>query len=205
MWKRLTRLLDVTDYPEPLATCSRIRQSIKSAYGDSDRFYHTMRHLEMMYECAVLWGLWTEDPQHDLPLLLSILYHDYVQFSEGAEQKSWVELMKAFPDEDKWFQKYVLPARIPILETAYTIYTEGSTELSQELRDLDLVILATHPNKYKEYRIAVRAEYGYCPDSTYNEGRREFFKEMLKTPIFSPARSPLEEQARKNIKGEIYR
>ena len=72
--------------------------------------------------------------------------------------------------------------------------------------DMDLAILGTRENVYKEYSEVIRAEYSWVPMSEYRIARGKFLKRFLERPslFFTPEISTaLEHQARLNLESEL--
>lgn len=93
----------------------------------------------------------------------------------------------------------------------------SASELSQPLTladaatflDLDIGILASPPDRYKEYAREIREEYIHVSDKAYREGRTKVLDSFLsRGKLFVGAgefKHQEEEQARKNIAAEIAR
>jgi predicted metal-dependent HD superfamily phosphohydrolase len=75
------------------------------------------------------------------------------------------------------------------------------------LCDADLAVLASDPQRYKEYVRDVRAEYAYIPDQKFLEARKAIIERLLSRQQLytSPLGSTWEQRARQNLAGESSR
>jgi len=75
------------------------------------------------------------------------------------------------------------------------------------LNDADLAMLAAEPQRYKEYKSAVRAEYGHVPTDVYLKARIHVVERLLarKSLFLSPMGAAWEEPARQNLDMELHR
>ncbi|WP_062213335.1 HD domain-containing protein [Demequina oxidasica] len=75
------------------------------------------------------------------------------------------------------------------------------------LCDADLAVLASDPQRYKEYLRDVRAEYSHIPDRKFLEARQSIVKKLLARQqlYVSPLGGTWEERARQNLAGEASR
>lgn len=75
------------------------------------------------------------------------------------------------------------------------------------LCDADLAVLASDPQRYKEYVRDVRAEYSFIPDDKFLVARKAIIAKLLSRQQLyrSPLGSTWEERARQNLAGEASR
>ncbi|MHB1064390.1 MAG: HD domain-containing protein [Georgenia sp.] len=75
------------------------------------------------------------------------------------------------------------------------------------LCDADLGILAVEPQRYRSYRVAVRAEYAQIPDRHYLEARAAIVGKLLarRNIFLSPMGARWEDRARENLRAELDR
>jgi predicted metal-dependent HD superfamily phosphohydrolase len=78
---------------------------------------------------------------------------------------------------------------------------------SAVLNDADLAMLASEPQRYKEYMANVRAEYSHIPLADYLDARIRVLQKLLQRPSLyrSPMGAAWEEPARQNLDGELHR
>lgn len=75
------------------------------------------------------------------------------------------------------------------------------------LCDADLAMLATEPQKYKQYLLGLRAEYSHLPVEDYVRARVRILRKLLARPslFVSPLAQTWEEPARQNVSAELQR
>ena len=75
------------------------------------------------------------------------------------------------------------------------------------LNDADLAMLAAEPQRYKDYKSAVRAEYAHIPAEDYLRARIRVIERLLarKSLFLSPMGAAWEEPARQNLDMELHR
>jgi predicted metal-dependent HD superfamily phosphohydrolase len=75
------------------------------------------------------------------------------------------------------------------------------------LNDADLAMLAAEPQRYKEYKAAVRQEYAHIPIDVYLKARIRVIERLLarRSLFLSPMGAAWEEPARQNLDMELHR
>src|SRR5690606_35314482 len=75
------------------------------------------------------------------------------------------------------------------------------------LNDADLAMLAAEPQRYKEYKAAVRAEYAHIPTEDYLRARIRVIERLLarRSLFLSPLGAAWEEPARQSLDMELHR
>lgn len=78
---------------------------------------------------------------------------------------------------------------------------------AQVLSDADLAVLASDPEQYHDYQVAIRKEYGAFSDSQFVSARRAVLESLLARPqlYFTHGAQVWEEPARENIRAELER
>jgi len=78
---------------------------------------------------------------------------------------------------------------------------------SAVLNDADLAMLASEPQRYREYMANVRAEYAHIPLTDYLDARIRVLQKLLQRSSLyrSPMGAAWEEPARQNLDGELHR
>ena len=172
-------------------------------YSERHRTYHNLSHIWNFiqgYKCI-------EERLAQKNLFeMAIWFHDviYDPSSHENEQKSaalFTALLGDFLPE-----KSIDHIRDLILST------EGHQPLHEQsdyylFLDLDLSILAAHPDQYKKYYLAIQEEYLSCFDSTlFDQGRLQFLHSFHKRAIIFYSelfKDNFEQKARLNIQSEI--
>ncbi|MEZ4775782.1 MAG: hypothetical protein R3D00_21560 [Bacteroidia bacterium] len=180
-------------------------QSVIKKYGQSGRYYHTTSHLAAMF-------LWYEKFENFIEFpnafRLAIFFHDivYSPIRKNNESQSAIVAQKYM---EKWRcgEEAVVQVRELILSTAKHQPLKAHPDFGWFL-DIDLSVLGSPANDYRQYAEAIRKEYRLYPDSLYFPGRKKILESFLQRPriYFSvPMYELLEKQARENLADEILR
>lgn len=174
---------------------------IEAAYSEPHRRYHTLAHLEAMFDEAA--------PFEPLarPLEWAIWFHDFVYDPRSAvnEEKSAQVAREALTELGEP-EAVIRRTGDLILATRHTLtdsaIKEGDLAL---LISLDLAILAAPGDRYDAYVQAVRAEYAHVPDAQFWPARAGFMRRFLAQPAIFPHPdfAGREKAARANITREI--
>lgn len=176
----------------------------RAAYSEPNRHYHGQRHLdECLEELDRVQGL----DDHDRRLLKwAILWHDSI-YDPGQRdnEKRSADLARTelercgVPKEDA-----AQVARL-IGVTAHH-RTDPGDLLGRLIVSIDLAVLGSDPERYAEYRAAVRREYAHVPEQLWRTGRELVLRRLLDCDPLYPDpgfRSRLEERARTNLESEV--
>ena len=173
----------------------KLWQEIEDAYTQANRHYHTLKHLENIYN---------ELPKLDFITEFSIFYHDIIYDVKRVdnEQKS------ALFCEDRLT---CLNVDTSIIENTATLINETKThnpnsKCNALFLDADLSILGSNEESYKEYTNQIRREYDIFTQSDYNIGRKKVLKHFLdKDRIYHTDYfyTKYEAKARENIENEL--
>ncbi len=174
-------------------------------YSENHRAYHNLGHVHSLLFQAEDWrqrGRWRDYAG----AAFAIWYHDAVyqtRNSDNEERSAAFAVSSlnalAVPAET------VARAQQMILATK-THSAEGLNEDGKLFLDLDLAILGSTPEIYRQYQAAIRAEYSWVPGFLYRRGRRKILQGFLErerlffTDEIAKGR---EKQARKNIAEEL--
>ena len=176
----------------------------RAAYSEPHRRYHDQRHLD---EClAQLDEVHERDERERRLLRWAILWHDavYDPGQRNNEQRS-AELALAdlsgcgIPHDDA-----AEVARLILLTERHR--ADAGDRLGALMVSIDLAILGSDPDRYREYAADVRLEYDHVPDQLWRTGRSAVLERLLEAdPLFPDPelRERLEPQARSNIKEEL--
>lgn len=190
------------NYTDNKSIVKKLWFEIETNYSEHGRYYHTLHHLENMYnelvECRGNIKQWDA-------VLFSLFYHDiiYKATRKDNEEKSAELGVKRLTEVD-----------IPtfIIDTCFeAIIATKSHNLSSNhdinlFTDADLSVLGSDWETYTAYYKAVRKEYSIYPDFLYNPGRKKvllhflYMENIFKTDFF---REKYENIARDNISKEL--
>ncbi len=175
---------------------------LEKNYTNSNRYYHTLQHLDSLQQELLL--IKTSIVDWDT-LLFSLYYHDviYNSLKSNNEAKS-AELatarMKLIGIDSEMIEK----CQNQILATQKHYFsTDNDTNF---FTDADLSVLGQDWGTYTRYYQNVRKEYAIYPNIIYNSGRKKVIKHFLemesiyKTDYFF---DKFEMQAKENLKREF--
>jgi predicted metal-dependent HD superfamily phosphohydrolase len=153
---------------------------IEDAYGNSERYFHNLFHLEQLY--AALSPLQERIEDWDA-LLFSIFYHDiaydvvqYVLENDNEERSAAIAETSlttiGFPEPRmQRCKQHILATK--------THQATGDADTNFFI-DADLSILCQPWKDYHEYMKNIRKEYMIYPDTIYHAGRLKVLKQFLK-------------------------
>jgi predicted metal-dependent HD superfamily phosphohydrolase len=187
----------------PLPAGVTLRDDLMAAYADPSRGYHDSQHLtEVLDRLDELAG--TGAGYDRTPVVLAALFHDAVYDGErDAEERSaaWAERALAG----------LVPADTVSEVTRLVRMTETHLPADSDangcaLSDADLAILAAPPDRYEQYRTAIREEYAHLSDEVFVMGRAAVLGSLADKPhLFhtAHAREHWEAPARANLEREL--
>lgn len=186
----------------PLPDQTSLRDELLTAYAEPTRHYHGTRHLEeVLARLDELRAAGTGFGE--LPVRLAAWFHDSVYDGErDAEERSaaWAEDGLAGVVDD------AVVAEVARLVRLTETHRPADDDLNGcALSDADLAILAAGPERYAEYRTAVREEFRHLGDEEFRAGRLQVLSHLLeKDTIFHTpyARGAWERVARANLEAE---
>lgn len=189
-----------------------VGQALLDRWSDERRHFHNLRHLAAVLHRVDQLAEETHEP--DL-VRLAAWYHGAVfssekkvaEANEGGEQSTASALLAH--DE---LTDLGVPARaadrVAALVNAIVRHAPDPADFDAAvLNDADLAMLAAEPQRYKEYKTAVRAEYAHIPTDVYLKARIRVIERLLarKSLFLSPMGAAWEEPARQNLDMELHR
>jgi len=189
-----------------------VGQALLNRWADEQRHFHNLRHLVAVLHRVDQLAEETHEP--DL-VRLAAWYHGAVfnaerkvaEASQGGEQST----ASADLAREELTGLGVPPraaARVADLVNAIVRHAPDPTDFDAAvLNDADLAMLAAEPQRYKEYKSAIRAEYGHIPTDAYLKARIRVIERLLarKSLFLSPMGAAWEEPARQNLDMELHR
>ncbi|WP_394211873.1 hypothetical protein [Psychrobacter piscatorii] len=182
-------------------------QDISVRYGESQRAYHTLSHIEQLL-------VQFDNIKHYLAephiVALALYYHDVIYDPTRAdnEQKSAeyaVDALSSYLSPEQCQYIYAL-----IMMTANHQIDESTDSVKYSdaayLLDMDLSILGAPWSTYEQYANAIRQEYAHVADDNYRDGRTALLQGLLAHPklyLTDYYYNQLEAQARDNINREL--
>jgi len=188
-------------YTKDKELISSLWQEIKLAYSASNRHYHTLVHVENVYE--QLQNVKDRIKNWDA-VLFALYYHDiiYSATKNNNEEKS-AGLAQIRLGQLGASDEMILLVVQCILATK-SHHTSANEDINY-FTDADLSILGESWPKYEAYKSNVRKEYRIYPDIIYKPGRLKVLDHFIsmpriyKTPFFSER---FEQSAIANLKKE---
>ena len=189
------------------AAITALWQDIAARYNEPQRAYHTLKHIQQLFEQFDQ----IKDNLHQPHIIaLALYYHDVIYDSRRSdnELKSAeyaIEVLKNYLSAEQCQHIYTL-----IMMTAThqldKLTDEDKISDAAYLLDMDLSVLGGSWSEYQQYAQAVRQEYAHVTKVDYHVGRITVLQKLLThTTLYLTDyyHSRLEEQARDNIKREI--
>ncbi len=174
--------------------------ALVAAYGERHRAYHDLTHvLDCLRELESAAGF-AERPHE---IAAALWFHDAVYDPRRHDN----ELRSA-----RWARAVLEAqgvggdgvARVDALIMATCHDAHPCTRDEKLMVDIDLSILGRSPGAFARYESQIRREYGFVPDSLYEEARARLLAAFLaRTPLFHtpPFQARYETQARQNLGG----
>ena len=175
---------------------------IEQNYSKSNRYYHSLTHLENLLQLLTEIKQLIED--YDT-LLLTLFYHDLIYDSLKSDN----EKQSSEVAEKRLKQLYISSDKIEKCKAQILATKDHNLSLDEDTNyftDADLSILGKSWDIYSKYSQNVRKEYSIYPDFMYNSGRKKVLKHFLamdkifKTDYFY---NKFEQQARTNLEKEL--
>lgn len=189
------------------AEASILWLDITARYDESQRAYHSLRHIEQLFVEFEKIASYLYEPHI---IALALYYHDviYNPIRSDNELKSaehMLNMLKGYLSDEQCQWIYAL-----IMMTA----THQLTKLADHnkrsdatyLLDMDLSMLGAPWSDYERYAKTIRQEYAHVPIADYQSGRTKVLQTLLSHAqlyLTEHYHKQLEAQARANIKREI--
>lgn len=183
--------------------------AIQKAYGAHDRHYHNIAHIAHLLRAIEKLDV---DVETRMELRAAAIYHDIVYVTanqalyrqnEYLSSARGVEFLGAMRAPDAFIDKF--KARV---EATRTHEIDAKVDYNGALfLDLDMSILGTKPNIYRDYTAAIRKEFGAIPDEIFYPARLKFLQDTLKKDrIFKTdlMHDRLDTNARMNMRAEVH-
>ncbi|WP_201548085.1 hypothetical protein [Psychrobacter sp. Pi2-1] len=185
----------------------RLWQDIVTRYGELQRAYHTLNHIEQLL-------VQFENIKHYLAephiTALALYYHDVIYDPTRSDNE-----LKSADFATDALSPYLSPEQCRqihalIMMTANhkidTLVDSDKYNDAAYLLDMDLSILGAPWPTYRQYAKAIRQEYAHVADDSYRDGRTAVLQGLLAHPklyLTDHYCNQLETQARDNIKYEL--
>ena len=177
-------------------------RALHDAYLENHRHYHTDAHID---HCLVLLDEYRGLAQQPDEVEIALWFHDaiYKPISGDNEAKS-ADWAARFLEENRAGKSRIDRVRAMIMATVHdAVANDPDTQL---LVDIDLSILGSDSDTYRQFENNVRKEYKWVPGPFFKKGRRKILQSFLdRSSIFSTDlfRGRFEVAARSNLKSAI--
>lgn len=178
-------------------------QALKEKYSDKSRFYHNLSHVKALLDlCESL----TNKIQDHNSIRFAIWFYDVVYDTKRSDNEEESARLAA----EMLLKLLVNTATIEFVRDLIlaTKNHNGKNLLfdAKLFLDMDLAILGTSEEVYKEYSKAIREEYSWASESMYRSGRKKILKSFIQREriyLTDEMEVRYEEKARENINSEI--
>ncbi|QOD12389.1 hypothetical protein IEE84_10995 [Psychrobacter sp. 28M-43] len=185
----------------------RLWQDIVTRYGEPQRAYHTLNHIEQLL-------VQFDNIKHVLAephiIALALYYHDVIYDPTRSDNE-----LKSAEFATDALRPYLNPKQCRQIHALIMMTANHQIDMLVErdkyndaayLLDVDLSILGAPWSAYEQYAKAIRQEYKYVADDNYRDGRTAVLQGLLAHPklyLTDHYYNQLETQARANIKLEL--
>ncbi|WP_299668286.1 hypothetical protein [uncultured Polaribacter sp.] len=191
-------------YCQDLLFLNATWKKIEKRYGERNRHYHTLAHIECMLTLAKENKTAINDFDE---VLFSIWFHDiiYKSRSKKNEEKSVKFAEKVLKKFNLKELKQEKVSQLILSTKAHKIIADKDIDNSF-LLDFDLAILAQNWGIYEDYTQKIRKEYKMFPNFMYIPSRKKVLESFLnreKLYFTEKYQNLFEEKARKNLQKEL--
>jgi len=187
----------------PAEQVESLGSDLITAYSAPERHYHTLDHLEAMFDTLARVAL----PEASLSTVqLAVWFHDAVYDSRAGdnEERSAALAREALALLGWSPQVREETARLILLTTTHQ--TTPDDLAGQLLLDADLAILGADWQRYNDYANQIRQEYAWVAEDAYRAGRAAVLRRFLqRSRLFwtDTNYQQFEDLARSNLQREL--
>lgn len=176
---------------------------LQAKYSEDTRFYHNLSHIKFL---LTLYESLQNQIQERSAVRFSIWFHDVMYDTKRNDNEEASARLAS-----EVLEKLSVNTKIIELVTEMILATKSHNgqNLSEDAKlflDMDLAILGMSKDIYEKYNNAIRAEYAWVPEETFRTGRRKILQNFIERDriyFTDEMQTRFEEQARRNINGEI--
>ena len=185
----------------------RLWQDIVTRYGEPQRAYHTLNHIEQLL-------VQLENINHILSephiTALALYYHDVIydptRFDNELKSTEFAtDALGPYLSTEQCQHIHVLIMMTANHQIDMLVDRDKYNDAAY-LLDMDLSMLGAPWSAYEQYAKAIRQEYAHVADDNYRDGRTAVLQGLLAHPklyLTDHYYNQLETQARNNIKREL--
>ncbi|HET9909921.1 MAG TPA: hypothetical protein VFQ23_24955 [Anaerolineales bacterium] len=178
-------------------------QMLKEKYSEKSRFYHNLSHIKTLL--SLFESLHNKIQEHNA-IRFAIWFHDVIYDSKRSDNEE--ESARLVVEVLHKLQVNIETIEI-VKEMILATKNHNGKNLTHDVKlflDMDLAILGTSEEIYKEYSKAIREEYSWASDAIYRSGRERVLRSFIEREriyLTHEMEVRYAEQARKNIDNEI--
>jgi predicted metal-dependent HD superfamily phosphohydrolase len=180
----------------------RVFQILVTAYTKPDRHYHNLNHIYYFLDIIERFNNLLQDP---ISTTLAAWFHDFI-YDPQASDNEWQSAKAAgelLPNIGIASESIDRVQQLIVATQGHQIDTNDADRCI--FLDADLAILGTDPVRYQAYARAIRLEYNWVSDASYQTGRvrvlesflqrdRLYYTDLLFDELESLARSNLQQE-----------
>lgn len=197
-WAEAWRQLGASDAPR----VRELHAEVVGRYGEPDRHYHTLEHLQ---ECFAVAAEAPERAEHPAELTLALWFHDAIYDTRRKDNEersaSWL-----VSEAERMGVAADVRARLYDLVMATTHLAHAATADARLLVDIDLAILGAARPRFEAYELQVRREYEWVPEPFFRKARADVLRQFLSRPeLYSSTtfKHRFEAPARENLQWSL--
>ena len=176
----------------------------RAAYAEPGRHYHSERHLD---DCLRhLDQLQDLDERERRLLKWAILWHDAIYDPERSDNEERSAELARRELLDCGIEPACAEQVARLIRLTSGHRAEDSDRLGAPLVSIDLAVLGSDPDRYRQYATDVRREYRHLTEDEWCSDRAVVLKQFLEADAIYPDprfRAVLEQPARRNMEQEL--
>lgn len=178
-------------------------EDLLGRYAEGHRSYHDQRHLTEVLDTIDELAELADDPD---VVRLAAWFHDAIYDPKAAPGEN--EEQSAQLAELELSAYGVDPAEVAEIGRLVRLTADHDSEPDDAngavLCDADLRVLSLAPDRYDEYALGIRQEYGHIGERDFARGRTAFLQRLSHTSLYATSRGrEWEEAARDNVEREL--
>ena len=178
-------------------------QMLKEKYSEKGRFYHNPSHVKALLNlCESL----TNKVQDYNAVRFAIWFHDVVYDTTRSDNEEESARVASEMLSKLQVNKETIECIQQMILATKTHSGRNLLDDAKLFLDMDLAILGTSEEIYKEYSKAIREEYSWASESMYRNGRKKILESFIrreKIYLTDEMEVRYEKKARENIINEI--
>jgi predicted metal-dependent HD superfamily phosphohydrolase len=193
----------VNQYSKDIMLGNFLWKEIESNYNNNNRYYHTMYHLDSIFNLLIDFKKGINDWE---TIIFSIVYHDIIyNIQSKTNEEDSAEFAISRLEKISYPTIKIERCAVQILSTkGHTNSIDNDTDY---FLDADIGILGASWEAYTNYFQNIRKEYSIYPTDEYNYGRSKVLNQFLKLDRIYKTNefySKFEKNARNNLQREIF-